>query len=269
MNNLREVFPGAKRGIARVAPINPTADVTGSGAMKKLSSFLLCATFAVCPAFAQSQRAVYLGSAASFAVLSGAAVTNTGPSVITGALGVFPGTSVTGFFTDDGGVGPGRVIGTIQDNDTSPETYAAQHARASFGIAYNDAKGRTGSFTPANHDSAGKTFTPGLYRADTILLISGGKLYLKGKGVYIFQVGTGLTVGDGTQVVLEDGATAANVFWQVGTAATLGAGVTFEGTIMAGSGITMKAGTALAGRALANTAVTFISDTVTVPRSSH
>jgi Ice-binding-like len=231
--------------IARVRPIRP-------GSMKKLSSFLLCAAFTLCPAVAQNQP-VYLGSATTFAVMGGTGVNNTGNSVITGDLGVWPGTSITGFL-------PGIVVqGNIQGIDIT------QHAQASLTIAINDAAGRTGAFTPANTDMSGLTLTPGLYRANTILLITGGKLYLKGNGVYIFQIGTGLTAGDGTQIVLEDGAQAANVFWQVGTKATLGTGVVFEGNILAGTAITMKAGTTLVGRALAKAEVTFISNTVTLP----
>jgi Ice-binding-like len=157
------------------------------------------------------------------------------------------------------------VIGTIQDNDSGPETTAGKHAQASLTIAINDAKGRTGAFTHANSDMAGLTLTPGLYRADATLLISGGNLYLKGKGVYIFQIGTGLTAGVGAHIVLESGAQAADVFWQVGTQATLNSGVVFEGTIMAGTAITMGSSTTLVGRALAQTAVTFIDDKVTLP----
>ena len=166
--------------------------------------------------------------------------------------GVWPGTSISGFL-------PGVVIGTMQNRN------AAQHAQASVTIAINDAAGRTGAFTPVNTDLAGLTLTPGLYRADTILLISGGKLYLKGNGVYIFQIGTGMTVGGGTQIVLEDGAQAANIFWQVGTKATLGSSVIFEGNILAGTAVTMKAGTTVAGRALAKAEVTLISNAVTLP----
>ena len=241
------------------APTNRTAGVT---------AFLLCAAFTLSPAaIAQPQKTVNLGSAAAFAVLGGSEVTNTGHTVITGDLGVYPaaGTFVTGFSGENAG-GPGVVTGTIQDNDTGPETTAAQHAQDSLTIAINDAKGRTGAFTPANTDLAGKTLTPGLYRADTILLITGGNLYLKGKGVYIFQIGTGLTVGVGAHVVLESGAQASDVFWQVGTQATLNSGVIFEGNILAGSAITTGSGATLVGRALAKTAVTFIDDAVTLPK---
>jgi hypothetical protein len=257
MNKPFDLFPGAKLGVAR-EPV------------KTLCSVLFCSALALYPAIAANLKPVNLGSAAPFAVLAGTGVTNTGFTVITGDLGVYPvaGTAVTGFFGENAG-GPGRVIGTIQDNDTSPETFASAHGQASLTIAINDAKGRTGAFTPVNTDLSTLTFTPGLYRADNILLISGKKLYLQGNGVYIFQIGTGLTVGDGTEIVLENGAQAADVFWQVGTQATLGSGVIFKGNILAGTAITMKAGTTMVGRALAKANVTFISDTVTTPTSSR
>ena len=140
MNKLFELLPDAKLAAAR-------------GSMKIFSSFLLCTAFTLCPAVAAGLNPVNLGSAAPFAVLAGTGVTNTGFTVVTGDLGVYPvaGTSVTGFFGENAG-GPGRVIGTIQDNDTSTETYAAAHAQASLTIAINDAKGRTGAFTPVNTD---------------------------------------------------------------------------------------------------------------------
>ena len=102
--------------------------------------------------------------------------------------------------------------GTIHDNDT-----AAQLAQAALGFAIFDAAGRIGAFTAANTDLCGLTLTPGPYRADTTLsicLTGPGKLYLKGKGVYIFQIGTGLLVGDGAQVVLE-GATRPTSFGEL------------------------------------------------------
>ena len=276
MNKLSELFLGTKLDIARVSPIraavlapanrmtdvgvfissrlclsSPALGTTMFGSMNKLSSLFLCAALTVCPAVAQSLKPVYLGSASTFAVLGGTGITNTGNSVITGDLGVWPGTSISGFL-------PGIVVGNLQNNDITP------HAQSSLTVAINDAAGRKGAFTPANTDMSGLTLTPGLYRANTILLITGGKLYLKGDGVYIFQIGTGLTVGDGTEIILENGAQAANVFWQVGTKATLGSSVVFKGTIMAGTAITMKAGTTVVGKALAKAEVTFISNIVTV-----
>jgi hypothetical protein len=127
-NKVFELFPGAKLGIARVRPI---------GSLKKLSSFLLCAAFTLCPAVA-AQAPVFLGSAAPFGVLAGTSVTNSGFSVINGDLGISPGTSVTGF-------PPGKVIGTIYTpNLPTTGNTVAQHAQASLTIAYNDAAGRGG-----------------------------------------------------------------------------------------------------------------------------
>jgi len=243
--------------------------------MKKFSAFLLCAALAVCPAFAKKTSPppglspVNLGSAASFAVFGASGVTSTGNTVITGYLGVYPiaGTAVTGFFSENAG-GPGIVIGTIQDNDTALETTAAKHAFASLGIAIADAAGRP--CTPCTLENAadlgGLTITPGLYESGTTLALT-GTLVLSGKGVYIFQIGSALTVNDGAEIILANGATAADVFWQVGTLAALGTGVAFEGTILAGAGVTMGSSTTLVGRALSQTDVTFIDDTVTLPPS--
>jgi hypothetical protein len=278
LNKVFELFPGAKLGIARVRPIragvpvpaNHTAGVTGKGgSLKKLCSFLLCAAFTLCLTAANltAAQAVNLGSAASFAVLAGTEVTTAGASVVTGDLGLCAATgpctgapTVTGF-------PPGVVNGTMHVNDT-----AAQHAQASLTIAINDAAGRRGAFTAANTDQCGLTLHPGLYRADTTLsicLTGPGYLYLKGNGVYVIQIGTGLTVGDGTTVVLESGALAANVFWQVGTKATLGTTVAFKGIIMAGTAITMAGGVTLDGSALAKAEVTLdgAADTITLQKA--
>ena len=244
---------------------------------KKLSSFLLCLTCAAGPAFAAGLlTTVNLGSAAPFSVLAGTEVTSTGSAestVVTGNLGVSPGTSVTGFSPITLGAS-GVVIGTIYTPTevctfkackTETSTVAA-HAQASLTVAYNDAEGRTGPCpcTAANTNLAGETLAPGLYKANSTLTISGGTLYLSGRGVYIFQVGTALNVTNAS-IVLENGAAADDIFWQVGTAATLTSVSKFEGTILANTAITMTADTTLVGRALAKAQVTLISDTVTLP----
>jgi hypothetical protein len=263
MNTLFELSTGANLGIARISPTrttNQTTEVTGNGAknigsMKKLSLFLLGAAFALCPvATAQQQSAVFLGQAGSYAVLGAATVTNTGPTIVNGNLGVWAGTAVTGF-------GPGIVNGSEDAG-----TVAAQHAQASLKIAYNDAAARTsvGIVTVAG-DLGGRTLTPGLYKSTSTLAITGA-VTLHGSGVYIFQIASGLTVSSGGSVVLSGGATSDNVFWQVGSSATLGTTADFKGTILALTSISLATGAKLDGAALArNGAVTLDSNDVTLP----
>jgi Ice-binding-like len=223
--------------------------------MKKLSSLLLVAAFTLCPmAMAQQQSPVFLGSAGSFVVLAGSTVVNTGPSVINGSLGAWPGTAITGF-------GPGRVNGMEVAG-----TVVAQHAQASLNIAYNDAAARTSiSIVHLAGDMSGMTLSPGLYKSTSGLSLS-GPLTLHGNGVYIFQIASGLTVTAGGTVVLSGGATSDNVFWQVGTSATLGPTADFKGTILALASISLATGARLEGRALARTAaVTLDTNDVAIP----
>ena len=223
--------------------------------MKTLSLFLLVAAFTYCPmATAQQQSTVFLGSAGSFGVLAGTTVTNTGPSVINGDLGVWPGTAVTGF-------GPGIVNGREDAGDV-----VAQHAQASLNVAYNDAAARTSVATHSlAGDISGLTLAPGLYKSTSTLSLL-GTVTLQGSGVYIFQIASGLTVGTGGTVVLSGGATSANVFWQVGSSATLGTTANFRGTILALTSISLATGAKLDGRALAqHGAVTLESNVVTMP----
>ena len=207
---------------------------------------------------------VFLGSAGTFAVLGAAGVTNAGPTVVTGDLGTYPTASCTGLPTPCTGNGPGQVNGTIDAADV-----IAQHAQASLLIAYNDAKGRTTAPITVAGDLSGKTLAPGLYKSTSSLEIL-GTLTLHGSGVYIFQVASALTVGNGGTVVLSGGATADNVFWQVGSSASLGTTANFQGTIMALASVTLATGARLNGRALAlNGDVTLESNSVTVPIGSN
>jgi type VI secretion system secreted protein VgrG len=221
--------------------------------MKKINAVLLFATLAVRLVVA-AQAPVNLGSAANFAVLAGSTVTNTGATTVVGSLGVSPGTAVTGF-------PPGTVIGTIYDND--PTSAAAE---ADLSTAFNDAGGRTVGPIAVAGNIGGLTLVPGLYKSTSSLAVSSGTLTLNGAGVYIFQIASALTTTTGTQVVLTGGATAANVFWQVGSSATLGTSSTFAGTIMAYASISLATGAVLTGRALAETgAVTLEGNAVASP----
>jgi hypothetical protein len=173
-------------------------------------------------------------------------VTNTGASIINGDLGLSPGTAVTGF-------PPGIVNGAIHAADPT-----AAQAQLDLTAAYNDAAGRTvGAITVAGN-LGGLTLAPGLYKSTSTLAISSGDLTLDAQGdanaVFIFQMGSSFTSTVGRQIILAGGAKAANIFWQVGSSATLGTGSVFKGNILALASITVTTGAAVEGRLLARTA---------------
>src|SRR5206468_11179690 len=139
--------------------------------------------------------------------------------------------------------------------------------------AYNDAAGRTEGAIGVAGNLGGQTLTPGLYKSTSSLEISSGDLTLDAQGdpnaVFIFQMGSTLTTTVGRQVILTGGARAANVFWQVGSSATLGTGSVFKGTIMALASITVTTGVNVEGRLLARTAaVTLDSNDIRLPDST-
>ena len=147
---------------------------------------------------------------------------------------------------------------------------AAAAAKSALTVAYNDAKGRTtGPITVAGN-LGGQTLPPGLYKSTGSLEVSSGDLTLDGGGdvnaVWIFQIATTLTTTSDRKVFLIGNAQAANVFWQVGTSATLGTTSVFKGTIMADQAITLDTGATLDGRALARiAAVSMDGNTITAP----
>jgi hypothetical protein len=209
---------------------------------------------------------VTLGASGAFTVLAGATVTNTGSTVISadagigGNLGVSPGSAVTGF-------PPGVVVppGAIHAGDAMAGT-AQTAARA----AYNNAKGRTPDivFTPV-HDLVGQTFTAGVYNDPSSLALS-GNVTLDGEGnpdaVFIFQSGSTLGTSSSSQVLLTNGAQACNVFWAVGSSATLGADSAFSGTILAKTSATVGDSANVEGRVLAGSGgVTLANDAIHTP----
>ena len=197
-----------------------------------------------------------LGEAAQFSVLAGSTVTNTGSSIITGELGVSPGTAITGF-------PPGIVrLGQIRSNDA-----IAAQAVADTLVAYNNLAGQAVTTEQAAALGSGMVLIPGVYHFTSAADIT-GSLVLDAQGnstaVFVFQVEEALTLNNNAAINLINGATASNVFWQVGTSATLGTSSAFYGSILAGAGITLNTGATLVGRALAGTAVTLDGNTVTL-----
>ena len=204
---------------------------------------------------------VNLGSAANFVILAGSTVTNTGLSLVTGDLGLSPGSAVTGF-------PPGVVNGTQHISDS-----IAQQAKLDLTTAFNDAAGRSLNVViVSTGELGGLTLPPGLYRSGiSSFAITSVDLTLDAQGdtnaVFIFQMPSStLTVGNARTVILAGGAKAANIFWQVGSSATLGTTSVMQGTIMADQAITLQTGAVLNGRALARiAAVTLDTSTVTKP----
>jgi hypothetical protein len=250
-----------KIGSSRASPRR--ADYFWLAAGPAIAGALAIALVIAMSLFSQSASAataaVNLGTAGSYAVLAGSTVTNTGPSVISGNVGVSPGTAVTGF----GGAPNGTVNnGTIHTADAS-----AASAQRALTRAYNDAAGRPKSASISAAIGAGQTLGPGVYNATSGLEV-GGSLILDGdsSAVFIFQAGSTLITDTGTTITLAGGAQACNVFWQVGSSATINSGTVFVGTILASTAITVGTGDTIMGRALASTAaVTLDDDTITAP----
>jgi hypothetical protein len=196
---------------------------------------------------------VGLGTAASFSVLGGSTVTNTGPTTMFGDLGLSPGSSVTG---------APDVLGQTHVDDA-----VAIGAKNALTTAYNDAAGRPSNGSVGT-DLAGQVFLPGVRTASSSLLLSSGSVTLDAQGnpdaVFIFQIGSTLITGSSTTVALVNGAQACNVFWQVGSSATLGTGTRFVGTVMALATITANTAATIHGRLLARTgAVNLDTNTIT------
>jgi Ice-binding-like/PEP-CTERM motif len=198
--------------------------------------------------------AIDLGTAAAFGVLGASTVTNTGPTVIDGELGVFPGTAITGF--------PPGMSGTVHDSDA-----VAMTAQADATTAYNFAAGLAPTHNLTGEDLGGLTLGPGVYKFDSSAFLT-GDLTLDGEGdpdaSFVFQIGSTLITASASDVNFIGGANGNDVFWQVGSSATLGTTTQFVGSIVALASVTLTTGANIAcGRAIALTAaVTMDSNSV-------
>jgi hypothetical protein len=214
---------------------------------------------------ASAAAPVPLGSASTYGVLSGTPdASNTGPTVINGDLGVWPAASCIGFQAPCIGGGPGVVNGAIHLADG-----AAMQAQSDLTTAYNNAAGQP--FKTIGPQLAGATLTPGVYNSASGFDIAvGGTLTLDAQGnsgaLFIFQAGSTVVANSGSQVRLINGAQSCNIFWQVGSSATIGTGTRFVGNVLALTSIAAQTGAVIDGRLLArNGETTMETNTITRP----
>lgn len=250
---------GASCPAGLTSAFTPTASTTydyvaGFTAVATPPTGVILSTSWSATAIAACPIAPSLGAASTYGVLASSTITGTGTSIVNGNLGLSPGTSVTGTIT---------VSGT-----SNIANAAAATAITDLSTALTAAQGMTATQTVAG-DLGGMTLTCGVYKSTSTLGIT-GTLTLDGQGnanaVFVIQMGSTLTTAAGANIVLINGAQAKNVFWAVGSSATLGATNAFKGNIMALASITVGATTVINGRALAQTAaITLDSDTITVP----
>src|SRR5271169_6596242 len=222
--------------------------------MRKLAIFLLLVASGAVGIKADT---INLGTAGSYAVLAGSTATNTGPTNLFGDLGLWPGTSITGF-------PPGIVHGTIHDSDA-----AAMLAQSDLITAYGVAAGLPCTDNLTGTDLGGLTLTPGVYCFDSSAQLT-GTLTLDAQGnsnaFFLFQMGSTLTTASSSDVDVINGGKDANLYWQVGSSATLGTDTAFAGNILALTSITLDTRASIeCGRALArNGAVTMDNNVVSI-----
>lgn len=214
----------------------------------------LLAFFAFGPALHAQESSVGLGTAGDFAVLAGETITNTGETTITGDVGLHPGTAVTGFDSV-------TLNGELHETDA-----VAEQAKVDLVTAYNDAAGRAVTGTIPT-ELGGETLTAGVYDSEAGTFEITGTLTLDAEGdpnaVFIFQMASTLVTASESSVELINGADACNVFWQVGSSATLGTSSSFMGNILALTSISLTTGATVEGRVLArNGSVTLDNNTI-------
>jgi hypothetical protein len=221
----------------------------------------------VIPVQTTVQSTVNLRSTAGFVILAGSKISNVPTSAITGDIGLSPaaGSFITGFGSTEV-TGIIYTVGASGPAGSVPDATRLTTAKGDLTTAYNDAAGRTSTdMVLLAGNIGGLTLTPGLYKSSGSLEISAGDLTFKGdaNAVFIIQIASTLTTSSGRKVILSGGASASNIFWQVGTSATLGTTSVFKGTIMADQSISMNTGATIEGRLLARiAAVTLKSNTI-------
>jgi hypothetical protein len=210
-----------------------------------------------------TQSAVNLRSAGDFVLLAGSGISNVPTSEITGDIGISPAAAsfLTGFslLLPAGGTSStsSQVTGSIYASDyAAPTPSSLTTAKGDLTIAYNDAAGRTSTdIVLLAGNIGGLTLTPGLYKSSGALEISSGDLTFDANGnssaVFIIQIASTLTTTSGRKVILSGGALAENIFWQVGTSATIGTTSVIKGVIMADQSISLDTGASVDGRLLA------------------
>lgn len=224
-------------------PVEATVqDTSGQGAIAQLSLIIEV-----------SPPPLQLGSAGSYSVLAGTGVVNTGPTSLSGDLGVYPSTAVSGF-------GPGALAGSVHAGDL----YAAQ-AQADLQAAIGDGSSRV-PHTEISGDPSGRTLHTGVHHSASTLAII-GTVTLDAQGdpdaVFLFQTDAAFNTAESSNVILVNGAQASNVFWVAADAVEIGAGSFLSGTVLARGPITLGASTVLSGRALSMDTVTLMANTLT------
>jgi hypothetical protein len=220
---------------------------------------VILAGFAGTPVAAAGQPSVGLGKASPFAVLAGTTVTNTGPTKISGSVGLHPGSAVTGF-----------PPGTVKNGSIHTADAVALQAKNALTTAYHDAAGRTPA-TTVSGNLGGRNLSPGVYKSASALRLTGTvtlNAHNDPNAVFIFQAGSTLITASSSTVRLVGGAQSCHVFWQVGSSATLRTNTTFVGTLMALTSASLQTGATVSGRVLArNGGVTLDDNTITRPAS--